>query len=438
MPNYDKKLENFHGTTIDIDLRSSSMAANLATSMRILEPRLSTEIKQLIRRYKNETYPNIAITVDLLTTGIDVPKIAHLVFLRRVKSRILYEQMLGRATRRCDEIGKTVFKVYDPVDIYKTLQDVSTMKPIVKDPNITLEQLVDELSDPDSLQQALDTPGSIPNTSHADDVLNQLNQKVMRVLRKAEKKAETNPALKEKLDELENLWGVTPNKLHQHLHELGPKQSAGFIRTQAGLLNQLNSVKVLIGSEHNPIIHDEKDELISRDQTYGEYEKPEDYLEGFNQYIKGAINDLAALYAVVNRPNDLTRAELKEVKMVLDSQGFNEAKLATAWRNQTNQDIAASIVGHIRQAAIGEPLIPFEMRVQRAMQIIYTLKPWTPVQRRWLERLAKQLVHEVVIDKQFINDLPAFNGGVKQLNKVLDDQLDMVLDQLRGHLWAAS
>ena len=46
--------------------------------------------------------------------------------------------MMGRATRRCDEIGKTVFKVYDPVDIYSALEAVNTMKPIVKDPKITL------------------------------------------------------------------------------------------------------------------------------------------------------------------------------------------------------------------------------------------------------------------------------------------------------------
>lgn len=69
----------------------------------------SDQVSKLIKRFKNERYPSIAITVDLLTTGIDVPPITHLVFLRRVKSRILYEQMIGRATRRCDEIGKTVF-----------------------------------------------------------------------------------------------------------------------------------------------------------------------------------------------------------------------------------------------------------------------------------------------------------------------------------------
>jgi len=78
----------------------------------------SDKVDQLIRRYKNERFPTIAITVDLLTTGIDVPPICHLVFMRRVKSRILYEQMIGRATRRCDAIGKTVFKIYDPVDLY--------------------------------------------------------------------------------------------------------------------------------------------------------------------------------------------------------------------------------------------------------------------------------------------------------------------------------
>ncbi len=56
---------------------------------------------QLIRRYKNERNPNVAVTVDLLTTGIDVPEICNLVFLRRVNSRILFDQMLGRATRLC-------------------------------------------------------------------------------------------------------------------------------------------------------------------------------------------------------------------------------------------------------------------------------------------------------------------------------------------------
>ena len=61
---------------------------------------------QEIKNFKNEENPNIVVTVDLLTTGIDVPRITNIVFLIRVQSRILYEQMLGREPRLFPEIHK--------------------------------------------------------------------------------------------------------------------------------------------------------------------------------------------------------------------------------------------------------------------------------------------------------------------------------------------
>lgn len=395
----------------------------------------SDKVEQLIRQYKNERYPNIAITVDLLTTGIDVPKICNLVFMRRVKSRILYEQMIGRATRRCDEIGKTVFRIYDPVDIYAALADVNTMKPLVKDPNVTLEQLVNEITNPEQLERALNTPGDTPEQSHADVVLSQLSQKVMRVLRKAEKKAENKPALKQKLDELQGLWGVEPKTLHKHLYELGPKQAATFIAQHSGLLNQLAEVNQLLGSDRQPVISEHHDEIRERTQSYGAHQKPEDYLDSFNQFIKEQLNQSAALSVIVNKPRDLTREQLKEIKLLLDGAGYSEAKLQSAVRNQTNQDIAASIIGHIRRAALGEPLVPFEQRVAQAMQRIYQSHNWLPAQRKWLERLAKQLIHEVIIDRDFVNNRFAEQGGAKQLDRVLGNQLDTVLDELSDAIW---
>ncbi|WP_010323160.1 type I restriction-modification system endonuclease [Marinobacterium stanieri] len=395
----------------------------------------SDKVNDLIKRYKNERYPNIAITVDLLTTGIDVKPICHLVFMRRVRSRILYEQMIGRATRRCDEIGKTVFRIYDPVDIYAALEDVNTMKPLVKDPNITLEQLIDELTDDEQLEVMLNTPGEQPDESQADAVLNQLSQKVMRVLRKADKKAENRPALKQKLSKLHDSWGVEPKSLHSHLHQLGPRQAADFMRQHTSLLNQLEEVKDLVGSEYMPVISEHEDRIEERTQSYGEHKRPEDYLESFNNFIKQQINESAALSVVVNKPRNLTREQLREVKLLLDNHGYSEAHLQSAVRNQTNQDIAASIIGHIRRAALGEPLIPFEQRVAQAMDRIYTQHDWTPVQRKWLERLAKQLVHEVIIDQEFVNKRFADDGGAKRLDKLLSDQLDVVLDELNEAIW---
>lgn len=391
----------------------------------------SDKVEQLIRQYKNERYPSIAITVDLLTTGIDVPRICHLVFMRRVRSRILYEQMKGRATRRCDEIGKTVFRIYDPVDLYASLEPVDTMKPLVKDPGVSLEQLVNELTNPASL----DAPGSQQGSSHAHDVLDQLSQRVMRILRKASHKAEDKPTLKHKLSELEEAWGVAPDKLHQHLHQLGPQQAAQFVRQHARLLEQLDAVRALLGSENYPVIATHSDELRVREQNYGANQKPADYLESFNDFIKNQLNQSVALGVVVNRPQDLTREQLREVRLLLDGHGFSEASLQSAWRNQTNQEIAASIVGFIRRAALGEALLPFEQRVANAMQKIYDLQPWTPMQRKWLERLAKQLVHEVVIDDRQIGEAFRNDGGSRQLDKRLGGQLAVVLEALNDNLW---
>lgn len=392
------------------------------------------KVDQLIRRYKNERYPSIALTVDLLTTGIDVPAICHLVFMRRVRSRILYEQMIGRATRRCDEIGKTAFKIYDPVDIYAALQTVNTMQPLVKDPNITMEQLIGELNDPASYA----APGSTAGSSHAHDVLNQLNQKLMRVLRNAAHKAEKRPKLKQRLAELEQQWGVPPAQLHHHLHGLGPQRAAEYIQHHVGLLTQLVDVQVLMGSIYMPILSGHKDEFVAREQSWGMHAKPEDHLDSFTHFVREQVNQSAALAVVVNRPRDLTREQLREIKLLLDSKGYSEANLQAAWRNKSNQTIAASIIGFIRQAALGEALVPFEQRVAHAMQRIHALRPWTPVQRKWLDRLAAQLVHEVVIDRNFVNRAFAQDGGALRLDKVLGENLDQVLAGLADHLWSSA
>ncbi|WP_444892012.1 type I restriction-modification enzyme R subunit C-terminal domain-containing protein [Microbulbifer sp. TRSA001] len=272
--------------------------------------------------------------------------------------------------------------------------------------------------------------------SQADVVLSQLSQKLMRVLRKAENSAEKRPALREKLNELEQSWGVPAKSLHSHLHGLGPHKAAEFLNQHGGLLHQLAEVKALLGSERHPVISTHADEVLERSQGYGEHSKPEDYLDSFTRFIGEQINESAAITVVAKRPRDLTRAQLKEIKLLLDSHGYTEAKLQAAVRNQTNRDIAASIIGHIRRAALGEALVPFAQRVAAAMEKIYARHPWKTAQRRWLERLAKQLTHEVIIDRDTIDKLPAFQGGARQLDKVLDDQLDTVLEELNMAVWA--
>ena len=71
---------------------------------------------QKIRQFRNRPEPKIVVTVDMLSTGVDIPAIEMVVFMRVVKSRILWVQMLGRGTRLCSEINKEKFTIFDCFD----------------------------------------------------------------------------------------------------------------------------------------------------------------------------------------------------------------------------------------------------------------------------------------------------------------------------------
>jgi len=72
---------------------------------------------QRIREFRNRKLPAVAVTVDLLSTGVDIPDLEFIVLLRTVKSRILFEQMLGRGTRKGEHFpDKAHFVVFDCFD----------------------------------------------------------------------------------------------------------------------------------------------------------------------------------------------------------------------------------------------------------------------------------------------------------------------------------
>jgi type I restriction enzyme R subunit len=55
----------------------------------------------------------VATTVDLLSTGVDVPCVRNIVFFRYLESAIVFHQMVGRGTRIDEASGKLMFRLYD-------------------------------------------------------------------------------------------------------------------------------------------------------------------------------------------------------------------------------------------------------------------------------------------------------------------------------------
>lgn len=372
------------------------------------------KVQDLIRSYRNDAFPKIAVTVDLLTTGIDVPKITNLVFLRRVNSRILYEQMLGRATRQCPEIDKETFRIFDAVDLYPHLQNMTEMRPVVVDPSVSLTQLFDEL------RRAEDE-------AHRDSILDQIIVKLVRRLRKLTDDAQ---------EKYEAHAGETPQDSLRRLRQSTGAQAAEWAAhmPQIGPILDWQSD----GSQpHFVPISTHEDEVIYVASGYGEGRKPEDFLDGFGAFVRDNVNKIAALNVVVQRPRELTREQLRELRLELDRQGFSEAGLRRAWHETRNEDIAASVIGFIRQAALGDPLVPYEDRVKAAMERVLRNHSWTNPQRAWLRRIGEQIAKEVIVDRAALDQEPfKADGGFNRLNKVFGGQLEAVLGKIGDEIWS--
>lgn len=369
---------------------------------------------QLIRRYKNERNPRIAVTVDLLTTGVDVPEICNLVFLRSVNSRILFDQMLGRATRLCDEIGKETFRVYDAVGLYAALKDMTAMQPVVVDPKINFSQLVDEII-------------RVKDEEERELIREQLMAKFQRKKRHLSEKAR---------QDFEAIAGVSVEAFVNKLRNMPIDQVAEWFTDNQRLGEILDrheeAQRPMFLSEH-------ADQFVAAEHGYGAGKKPQDYLDEFKKFIQENRDTIPALVTVLTRPRDLTRKQLRALAIDLERAGFSETSITIAWRDMTNQEIAAHIVGFIRHIATGDPLVPYEQRVDWALGQMLAAKQWTTPQRQWLQRIAAQTKANIIVDREALDDPDLIftreGGGFARLDRTFDGELAGTLETFNDLIW---
>ncbi|MCH7400335.1 type I restriction-modification system endonuclease [Belliella kenyensis] len=369
--------------------------------------------KEQLKRFKNEKYPNIAVTVDLLTTGIDVPAICNLVFMRRIKSRILYEQMLGRATRRCDEIGKEVFKIYDAVKIYEALEDFTQMKPVVANPKVSFQQLVEELKNIDQSKTA---------KKHVEQLIAKIQRKKKYIEGdKAEQFAY-------------NSKSAGPDEFLEHLKNLDTNEAVKKITALSGLWVFLDKLKP---ESNSTLVSEHDDKFLGIERGYGKAKKPEDYLDNFARFIQDNQNKIEGLKIVCSRPTELDRKSLRELMLILDQEGYNANTLNAAWKAAKNEDIAADIISYIRTLSLGSSLISHEDRVKKAVDSIRQMKEWNKIQLKWIDRIEKQLLKETVLRKEDLDQDPFDDaGGFERLNQIFGEQLEGMIAQINKDLYA--
>lgn len=373
------------------------------------------KIEEAIQRFKNERYPSIVVTVDLLTTGIDVPEITTLVFMRRVKSRILFEQMLGRATRLCPEIHKTHFEIYDPVGVYDSLDEVNTMKPVVVNPTATFTQLLEGLE----------------VLTDEKEVQNQINQIIAKLQRRKQ-----NMSSKAMEHFISLSGGYKPTQFIANIQSCdSPSEAKKQLLACGELFKMLDQLKPNGG--RSVVISKHEDELLEHTRGYGNGSKPEDYLDAFAAYVKTKMDEIAALNIVCTRPKELTRDSLKSLRLTLDREGFTTQQLNTAISQMTNQEITADIISLIRRYAIGSALISHEARIKRAIDKLKKAHNFSKQELNWIARMEKYLMEESVLNVTVFDEDGRFKsqGGFNKINKVFGNKLENIVFELNEYLY---
>lgn len=365
---------------------------------------------QLIRKFRNRPEPAIVVTVDMLTTGVDVPAIENLIFLRPVKSRILFEQMIGRGTRKCDDINKTHFTVFDCFDgtLFEYFRNASDF---LIDPPDKLTRTVRELVT------------SIYGNKDRDYNVNVLVKRILRIDKNVSAEGR------------EQFSTIVPNaSIGEFASSLPNRIDHSWTDTMALLRSEqfLNFCENYPKAERIFIVAESAEDNVASEllfrTTDGRDLKPEDYLVAFERFVKNNEDAIAAINILLKKPVEFKTEQLKELrtKLATTNERFTEQNLRRAYHREL-----ADIISMVRHAALNEPLLDAQERVDRALIKMREGKKFTTEQEKWLNLIRDHLVENLVIEEADFRLIPFSRyGGWNKANKVFNCKLGELLEEI--------
>ena len=372
---------------------------------------------QWIRQFRNRPAPSVVVTVDLLTTGVDIPDLEGIVFLRPVKSRILFEQMLGRGTRKGYQFpDKSHFVVFDCFDgtlleYFKTATAI-TAEPPERETRTIAEIIEDVWANRDR-----------------DYNIRRLVKRLQRIE-------------KEMSGEGRDLFAayIPQGDMARYASDLPRKLRADFTGSMA-LLRDKTFQDLLVNYPRRQrtflVAIDTLDTVASSWLVRGadgkEY-KPQDYLTAFAQFVRENPAKVEAIRILLSRPRDWSTKALTELQLKLAAtpQRFTLDHLRKAHELHYHKALI-DIISMVKHAANEqEKLYTAGERVQLAIARMSAGRSFTPEQIQWLNRIEGHLVENLTIDQDDFDALPVFTlaGGWSRANRVFEGKLPQVISQL--------
>ncbi|PWN06859.1 DEAD/DEAH box helicase family protein [Rhodohalobacter mucosus] len=418
--------------------------------------KIEEDPKSVLAQFRNEYYPRIAVTVDMIATGTDVKPLECLLFMRDVKSRNYFEQMKGRGTRTLDREGlikvspsaktdKTHFVIVDAVGVSKSVKTDS--RPLERKRTVPLKDLLMGImmgsEDEDFFTSAASRFARLEKQL-SDSDKQEFNMKTGKTINRVthELLDAFNPDAIE--DEAERS-GVDHGQAKKKLIE---KASATFT---GEIIDYIDNVRKV----HEQIIDRVNQDLV----TYAGWDKEqkkqaEQLVAGFREFLEEHKDEITALSIFYNQPHRRREVTYRMIRDVLEVLKREKPQLAPlnvwqAWQavekvngNSPKNELIALVSLIRRVTEIDDELTPYDAIVNRNFQDWVFGKQagnlkFNEEQMNWLRMIKDHIATSVHFNKEDLNMAPFdAKGGIGKMYQLFGDEIDHIIEEMNEELVA--
>lgn len=424
--------------------------------------------KSVLAQFRNDYYPRVAVTVDMIATGTDVRPLECLIFLRDVKSKNYFEQMKGRGTRiiSLDDLRKVTpsarytkdhFVIIDAVGVTKSLKTDS--RPLERKPTVALKDLLT----------------AVAVGARDEELFTSLANRLIRLERqltakeKQDFQAKTNGKSLQQIardllngydpdymeDQARKKFGLADDQNPQPLQLETVQQE--LLQTAASVFTgELNNYIDTIRKAHEQVI-----DTVNIDQVdhYGwdtaVKEKAATLAADFKAYIEQHKDEITALQIFYSQPyrrRELTLTMIKELleKLRLDKPQLAPVAVWQAYEQLDNvkcgnpQSEVTALVALVRRVlGIDEALTPYDRIVDKNFQDWVFKKQagaapkFTPEQMEWLRMIKDHIAMSFHFEREDLEYAPFdAKGGLGKMWQLFGEKMDEVIAELNEGLVA--
>ncbi|MFY9342268.1 MAG: type I restriction-modification enzyme R subunit C-terminal domain-containing protein [Planctomycetota bacterium] len=417
----------------------------------------------LIQEFRNSYHPRIAVTVDLVATGTDIKPVEVVVFLRTVKSRVLFEQMKGRGVRVIDPNdlravtpdakAKTHFVIVDCVGVTEQ-EGLADTQPLERCKTVPLQSLLEQVA----------------FGSTDAEVMSSVASRLARLERECDDVQRCKLLAKSGGVPLSAISHGIIEALDPDAQEAEARRRFGLAATEAQLRDARETLlKAAVGPiaklpefrralidarrEFEQIIDEvSQDELLGAGMSADAKAKAKALVRSFEQFLVEKKDEVAALQVFYSVPYQ-RRLKYDDIKALADTikappLSCTPERLWRAYEVLEKGRVRGASAGRVLTDLVSlvrfalhrdDELVPFPEQVQArfAAWIAAQSARFTAEQVRWLEMIRDQVASSVEITVDDFDDVPfAQEGGLGRAQQVFGGKLGDVLREVNEVLAA--